>query len=113
MVPPSVKHFDRVLHELDTATPSECRWVREAARDPRLGASADAASSPSSRISTWSPSPCIDSLVELRYRGHDVLVFHILDPDEVSLPRSGGAPVPGHGERDAPAGRARSDAGVL
>ncbi len=31
----------------------------------------------------------LDSLAELRYRGHDVLVFHILDPGEVELPEAG------------------------
>jgi hypothetical protein len=34
------------------------------------------------------PKVLLDSLVELRYRGHDVLVFHILDPHEIALPRA-------------------------
>jgi uncharacterized protein (DUF58 family) len=35
------------------------------------------------------PAPIRDSLLRLRHRGHDVILFHILDEAEVSFPFEG------------------------
>ncbi len=87
MVPPSIKHFDRVLHELETATPS-----RAGGFEKPLAAIARTLSK-RGIIAVISdlyvePKVLLDALTELRYRGHDVLVFHILDPREVALPEA-------------------------
>jgi uncharacterized protein (DUF58 family) len=85
MVPPSVKHFDRVLHELDTATPARAgEFEKPLATIARtLGRRGIVALISDLYVE---PKVLLDSLAELRYRGHDVMVFHILDPDEVTLP---------------------------
>jgi uncharacterized protein (DUF58 family) len=85
MVPPSAKHFDRVLHELDTATPARAGgFAKPLATIARtLGRRGIVALISDLYVE---PKELLDSLTELRYRGHDVLVFHILDPDEVALP---------------------------
>ncbi len=87
VVPPSAKHFDRVLHALDTATPTRAGGFEKplatiARTIRRRGIFA--------LISDLyvEPKGLLDSLAELRYRGHDVLVFHILDPGEVELPEA-------------------------
>jgi uncharacterized protein (DUF58 family) len=84
-VPPSVKHFDRVLHELDTARPERAgNFEKPLATIARtLGRRGIVALISDLYVE---PKVLLDSLAELRYRGHDVLVFHILDPDEVELP---------------------------
>ena len=85
MVPPSAKHFDRVLHELDVAVPARAgefsKPLATIARTLRRRGIV-------ALISDLyvEPGQLLDALTELRYRGHDVLVFHILDPDEVALP---------------------------
>lgn len=85
MVPPSVKHFDRVLHELDAATPKRAGGFEKplATIARTLGRRGIVALISDLYVE---PKVLLDSLVELRYHGHDVLVFHILDPDEVALP---------------------------
>jgi uncharacterized protein (DUF58 family) len=87
MVPPSVKHFDRVLHELDTATPERAGdFERPLATIARtLGRRGIVALISDLYVE---PKVLLDSLAELRYRGHDVMVFHILDADEVELPQA-------------------------
>jgi uncharacterized protein (DUF58 family) len=86
-VPPSVKHFDRVLHELDTAKPERAGdFVKPLATIARtLGRRGIVALISDLYVE---PKVLLDSLAELRYRGHDVLVFHILDADEVELPEA-------------------------
>jgi uncharacterized protein (DUF58 family) len=85
MVPPSVKHFDRVLHELDSVKPSRAGgFAKPLATIARtLGRRGIVALISDLYVE---PKQLLDSLTELRYRGHDVLVFHILDPHEVALP---------------------------
>ncbi len=85
MVPPSVKHFDRVLYELDTATPERAGGFEKplATIARTLGRRGIVALISDLYVT---PKVLLDSLTDLRYRGHDVLVFHILDPDEVALP---------------------------
>ena len=87
MVPPSVKHFDRVLHELDTAKPERAGGFEKplATIARTLGRRGIIALISDLYVT---PKVLLDSLTELRYRGHDVLVFHILDPSEVALPEA-------------------------
>ncbi len=87
LVPPSVKHFDRVLHELDKATPDRAGGFEKplATIARTLGRRGIVALISDLYVD---PKVLLDALAELRYRGHDVMVFHILDPDEVVLPKS-------------------------
>ena len=87
LVPPSVKHFDRVLHELDTATPERAgEFEKPLASIARiLGRRGIVALISDLYVE---PKVLLDALAELRYRGHDVMVFHILDPHEVTLPNA-------------------------
>ncbi len=87
LVPPSVKHFDRVLHELDKATPDRAGGFEKplATIARTLGRRGIVALISDLYVD---PKVLLDALAELRYRGHDVMVFHILDPDEVLLPKS-------------------------
>lgn len=87
MVPPSVKHFDRVLHELDAARPARASGFEKPLTTiaRTLGRRGIVALISDLYVE---PKVLLDSLAELRYRGHDVLVFHILDADEVALPKA-------------------------
>jgi len=85
MVPPSIKHFDRVLHALDTATAARAGGFEKplATIARTLGKRGIVALISDLYVE---PKVLLDSLAELRHRGHDVLVFHILDNHEVALP---------------------------
>jgi uncharacterized protein (DUF58 family) len=87
MVPPSVKHFDRVLHALDTATPERAGGFEKplATIARALGRRSIVALISDLYVE---PKVLLDSLAEFRCRGHDVLVFHILAPEEMELPRA-------------------------
>ena len=91
MVPASIKHFDRVLHALETATPVRAGGFEKplATIARTLGKRGIVAVISDLYVE---PKVLLDSLAELRYRGHDVLVFHILDADEVALPDTGARP---------------------
>ncbi len=84
-VPPSMKHFDTVLHLLDKA---------EAGRAGNL-------SGPLLQITELlrrtgilviisdfyeDPDAVMEALGPLRARGHDVIVFHVMDPHELEFP---------------------------
>ncbi|MEZ5419381.1 MAG: DUF58 domain-containing protein [Vicinamibacterales bacterium] len=84
-VPPSAKHLDVVLHTLDRA---------KAERPGQL-------SGPLRRLAEHfgrrgvivlisdlydEPEAIFDALAPLRFRGHDVVVFHVLDPNELEFP---------------------------
>jgi len=87
MVPPSIKHFDRVLHELESATATRAGGFEKplATIARALGKRGIVVLISDLYVE---PKQLLDSLTELRFRGHDVMVFHILDPDEVSLPHT-------------------------
>lgn len=84
-VPPSMKHFETVLHLLDQA---------EAGRPGRLGGPLLQITELLRRtgilvvISDFyeSPDAIMEALGPLRARGHDVIVFHIMDPTELEFP---------------------------
>jgi uncharacterized protein (DUF58 family) len=83
-VPPSAKHVDVVLHKLDVA---------KATRPGRLGP-------PLRRLAEFfgrrgivvvisdfyeEPGEVLDAVSMLRFRGNDVILFHVLDPAEVDF----------------------------
>ena len=83
-VPPSAKHVDVVLHKLDVA---------KATRPGRLGP-------PLRRLAEFfgrrgivvvisdfyeEPGEVLDAVSMLRFRGNDVILFHVLDPAEVEF----------------------------
>ena len=81
-VPPAAKHFDVVLHAIDRAQPggrSELQAplvkVAEAARRRGIVVLISDLYEP--------PDSILDGLLKLRYRGHDLIVFHVLDPAEI------------------------------
>ena len=84
-VPPSMKHMDTVLHVLDRA---------EAGRRGALGPPLMTITERLSRkgivvlISDFyeEPDAVMQAVVPLRSRGHDVIVFHVLDPAELAFP---------------------------
>jgi uncharacterized protein (DUF58 family) len=83
-VPPSAKHLDVVLHTLDRAT---------ATRPGRLGPPLRKLAEHFSRrgiiviISDFydEPDAIFEAVTPLRFRGHDVVLFHVLDPAEVDF----------------------------
>ena len=83
-VPPSAKHLDVVLHAIDRA---------EAKRPGRLGPPLRKLAEHFGRrgivvvISDWyeEPSEVMDALSLIRFRGNDVILFHILDPAEIDF----------------------------
>lgn len=84
-VPPSMKHMDTVLHVLDRT---------EAGRPGSLAAPLLRITQRLSRkgilviISDFyeEPDQILKSVGLLRARGHDVIVFHVLDPSELEFP---------------------------
>lgn len=84
-VPPSAKHLDVILHELDRV---------EAGRPGALERPLFRATEFFKRrgilvvISDFyeEPSQVLDALKPLRYSGNDVIVFHLLDPAEIDFP---------------------------
>jgi len=82
-VPPSAKHFDIVLHTLDRA---------KAARPGGLRLVGDLAEHFKRRsilalISDFyeDPDVVLDAIKPLRFRGNDLIVFHVLDPAELEF----------------------------
>jgi len=86
-VPPSVKYFDRVLHALEMAEPAD---AGEIATPMRRVAQILKRRGILLLVSDLyiEPQALLDALADLRTRGHDVAVFHVLDPDELELPRA-------------------------
>jgi uncharacterized protein (DUF58 family) len=89
-VPPSAKHLDVVLHTLDRA---------QARRPGRLGPPLRKLAEHFGRrgivvvISDLyeEPQEVMDALSLIRYRGNDVILFHVLDPSEVTFNFDGAA----------------------
>ncbi len=83
-VPPSAKHFNQVLHVLDRAA---------AERPGQLSVALHQVAEHFNRrgilllISDFydEPDAILDAIKPLRFLGNDVIVFHILDPQEISF----------------------------
>jgi uncharacterized protein (DUF58 family) len=86
-VPPSMKHLDLILHTLDRADPGRAGSLQEPIlritemlrRKGILVVISDLYDDPDAVIAALGP---------LRARGHDVIVFHVLDPFELEFPFS-------------------------
>jgi uncharacterized protein (DUF58 family) len=83
-VPPSAKHMDTVLHVLDRLKPSAPGSLREplhkmAEHFGRRGTLVV--------ISDFyeDPESVVDAVTPLRFRGNDLIVFHVLDPAELEF----------------------------
>lgn len=84
-VPPSMKHLDTILHLLDRAeagrpgalVPPLFRITELLGRKGILVVVSDFYEEPDEVISAIAP---------LRARGHDVIVFHVMDPHELEFP---------------------------
>lgn len=83
-VPASVKHFDRVLHVLESAEPRQAGELSEPLRKVAQSLRRRGIVALISDLYIEPPA-LLDALTELRHRGHDVAVFHILDPGELRL----------------------------
>jgi uncharacterized protein (DUF58 family) len=83
-VPPSAKHMDTVLHILDRLRP---------ARPGRLAPPMKKLAEHFARrgllvvVSDFyeEPQAVLDAIAPLRFRGHDMIVFHLLDPAEIEF----------------------------
>ena len=83
-IPPSAKHFDQVLHTLDRA---------KAERPGHLSAPLHKMAEHFKRrgilllISDFydDPAAILDAIKPLKYLGNDMIVFHVLDPQEINF----------------------------
>ena len=83
-VPPSTRHLQRILHTLARAVPGRPGTLR----DPlmRLGENLHHRGIVLLLSDFYEePEKVIDSVRHLRARGHDVIVFHLLDPGELDF----------------------------
>ena len=84
-IPPSTRHLQRILHVLTRAEPGRPGVLR----DPlmRLGDNLHHRGIILVVSDFYEePEQVIDSIRHLRARGHDVIVFHVLDPAELEFP---------------------------
>jgi uncharacterized protein (DUF58 family) len=84
-VPPSAKHLEVVLHQLDRAEPGGSGQFQKPMRKiagllRRRGLVVV--------VSDFyeDPEQVVKSITELKFRGNDVVTFHLLDPAELTLP---------------------------
>jgi uncharacterized protein (DUF58 family) len=83
-IPPSAKHLDRVLHTLDRAKPERPsnlkvpmqKMAEFFGRKGILVIVSDLYEPPEA---------VMDAIKPLRFRGNDIIVFHVLDPSEISF----------------------------
>lgn len=83
-VPPSAKHMEVVLHVLDKVTPK---------RPGKLGPPLKKLAEHFGRRGLLvlvsdlyeEPQAVLDAVSPLRFRGHDLIVFHVLDPAEIDF----------------------------
>ncbi len=84
MIPTSIRHFNRVLHTLDQLSaggPSEYhRPLEKIAKQLRRRSLVVLISD-----LYESPEQLLSAIIQLHYRGNDLIVFHLLDPLELSL----------------------------
>jgi uncharacterized protein (DUF58 family) len=84
-VPPSAKHLEVVLHTLDRAAPA--RAGRLAPALAKLGDSLRRRGVVVLISDLYeAPDAVLEAVRPLRYRGHDLIVFHVLDPAEIEFP---------------------------
>lgn len=91
-IPTSIRHFSRVLHALDTLKPgghSEySRPLEKIGQNLRRRSLVVLISDLYEQ-----PASLLSAINQLRFRGNDLIVFHLLDPLELSLELGGAASV--------------------
>ena len=84
-VPPSAKHLEAVLHKIDRMKPG-----RRGALGPPLAKVAEAIRRRGIMVLISDfyeePEAVLDAVKVLRYKGNDLIVFHVLDPAEIEFP---------------------------
>ena len=90
-VPPSAKHLNIVLHTID-----RIRTERPGQLGPALNHAAGTLNRRGILVLVSDlyeePESVLEALKPLRYGGHDVIVFHVLDPAELEFPFDEAAP---------------------
>jgi uncharacterized protein (DUF58 family) len=84
-VPPSAKHLDIVLHTIDRVKPERPGELKPAL-DQILGTITRRGVLVLISDFYEPPEQVLEAVKPLRYRGHDVIVFHVLDPAEIEFP---------------------------
>jgi uncharacterized protein (DUF58 family) len=84
-VPPSAKHLEVVLHTLDRAVPARGGELKPA-MDRIMGAMTRRGILVIISDLYEPVDQVLDAIKPLRYRGNDVIVFHVLDPAEIDFP---------------------------
>lgn len=84
-VPCSAKHLEVVLHTLDRAEPKKAGALKPAL-DHALGTMKRRGILVIISDLYEPPEQVLDAIKPLRYRGNDVIVFHVLDPAEIDFP---------------------------
>jgi len=84
-VPPSAKHLDIVLHTIDRAEPRRQGQLKPAL-DHVMGTLNRRGILVVISDLYEPPEQVLDAVKPLRYRGNDVIVFHVLDPAEIDFP---------------------------
>lgn len=89
-IPPSTRHLELCLHALDRATPGRAGSLVQPLAKIGEGMSHRGLVV---LISDFyeTPDEVMEALKYVRFRGHDVIVFHILDPVELDFPFEGAA----------------------
>ena len=84
-VPPSAKHLEVVLHKIDRMKPG-----RRGALGPPLAKVAEVIRRRGIMVLISDfyeePEAVLDAVKVLRYKGNDLIVFHVLDPAEIEFP---------------------------
>jgi len=83
-IPPSIKHFNNVLHALDHLTAGGASDYREPLAKIALNLGRRSLVVLISDLYD-TPERLLGAINQLRYRGNDLIVFHLLDPREMSL----------------------------
>jgi uncharacterized protein (DUF58 family) len=84
VIPPSIKHFNTVLHALDRLTAGGASNYREPLAKIALNLGRRSLVVLISDLYD-TPERLQGAINQLRYRGNDLIVFHLLDPQELSL----------------------------
>lgn len=83
-IPPSAKHLERVLHTLDRATPERAGSLKVPMQKMAEHFGHKGVLVIVSDLYE-DPEAVIEAIKPLRYRGNDLIVFHVLDPAEIDF----------------------------
>ena len=84
VIPPSIKHYNLVLHALDRITAGGASNYSEPLAKIALNLGRRSLVVLISDLYD-TPDRLLGAINQLRYRGNDLIVFHLLDPQELSL----------------------------